>query len=249
MSRFPQPTGTTVDRSLNFNLAKVCTPNASAAAGISIKETGVGNLRQTIISFTNFLISTTDATTAGAHGSALLLTLPEAMVRILGVGYDVTMTAGTGGISDTAALVWSLGSAAAGVDNATLTGTEADIVPSVAATLVGGVKASSGNSTGPQIVALTDNSGGTASDTIPAQTGSYVEATQETTVASLAAKINECVAKLNASGSVLRDGTGTAVPVYLNIAIPDAGHSATADTVRIDGDILINWINQGDIAA
>lgn len=43
------------------------------------------------------------------------------------------------------------------------------------------------------ITELTDSSGGTPSDTIPAQTGSYVEATQETTVASLAAKINEII--------------------------------------------------------
>ncbi len=46
------------------------------------------------------------------------------------------------------------------------------------------------------LVELTDNSGGTASDTIPAQTGSYVEATQETTVASLAGKINEIIRAL-----------------------------------------------------
>ena len=38
-------------------------------------------------------------------------------------------------------------------------------------------------------VALVDSSGGTASGTIPAQTGSYVEATQETTIATLAAQI------------------------------------------------------------
>ena len=37
--------------------------------------------------------------------------------------------------------------------------------------------------------ALTDSSGGTASDTLAAITGSYVEATIENTVASLAAKI------------------------------------------------------------
>jgi hypothetical protein len=41
------------------------------------------------------------------------------------------------------------------------------------------------------ITALTDNSGGTASNTLAAITGSYVEATIENTVASLAAKINE----------------------------------------------------------
>lgn len=47
------------------------------------------------------------------------------------------------------------------------------------------------------IVVLTDNSGGTASNTLAAITGSYVEATIENTVASLAAKINENVAMIN----------------------------------------------------
>jgi hypothetical protein len=47
------------------------------------------------------------------------------------------------------------------------------------------------------IVALTDSSGGTASNTLAAITGSYVEATIENTVASLAAKINELVAQVN----------------------------------------------------
>lgn len=47
------------------------------------------------------------------------------------------------------------------------------------------------------IVVLTDSSGGTASNTLAAITGSYVEATIENTVASLAAKINELVAQVN----------------------------------------------------
>lgn len=47
------------------------------------------------------------------------------------------------------------------------------------------------------ITALIDSSGGTASDTLAAITGSYVEATIENTVASLAAKINEIVARIN----------------------------------------------------
>lgn len=58
------------------------------------------------------------------------------------------------------------------------------------------------NPNGATIVSLTDNSGGTASDTIPAQTGSYVEATQETTVASLAGKINEIIAVLRTIGAI-----------------------------------------------
>lgn len=44
------------------------------------------------------------------------------------------------------------------------------------------------------ITALTDNSGGSASDTLAAITGTYVEATVENTVASLAAKINALIA-------------------------------------------------------
>jgi hypothetical protein len=52
------------------------------------------------------------------------------------------------------------------------------------------------------ITSLTDNSGGTASDTIPAQTGSYVEATQETTIASLAAKINAILVALRNAGVI-----------------------------------------------
>ena len=46
------------------------------------------------------------------------------------------------------------------------------------------------------IAELTDSSGGTASDTLAAITGSYVEATIENTVASLAAKINAIIRQL-----------------------------------------------------
>lgn len=48
------------------------------------------------------------------------------------------------------------------------------------------------------VAALTDNSGGTASDTIAAQTGAYVQATQQNTIASLAAKINSVLGMVQA---------------------------------------------------
>lgn len=48
------------------------------------------------------------------------------------------------------------------------------------------------------ITVLTDNSGGTASDTIADVPGSYTEATLANQIASLAAKINELVAVVNA---------------------------------------------------
>lgn len=52
----------------------------------------------------------------------------------------------------------------------------------------------------PDQVILVDNSGGTASSTIPAQTGAYVQATQQNTIASLVAAINAINARLNGTG-------------------------------------------------
>lgn len=47
------------------------------------------------------------------------------------------------------------------------------------------------------LTALTDSSGGVAATTIPAQSGSYVQATQQTTIASLTAAINNLTARVN----------------------------------------------------
>lgn len=52
-------------------------------------------------------------------------------------------------------------------------------------------------------VALTDSSGGTAADTIPAQGASYVQATQQTTIASLARAINRLQADMAALRAAL----------------------------------------------
>lgn len=49
----------------------------------------------------------------------------------------------------------------------------------------------------PNLTTLVDNSGGTASSTIAAQTGAYVQATQQNTIASLVAAINAINARLN----------------------------------------------------
>ncbi len=58
---------------------------------------------------------------------------------------------------------------------------------------------------GAAVVPLVDNSGGTASNTLAAITGSYVEATIENTVASLAAKVNEIITALAAQGDFAAD--------------------------------------------
>lgn len=51
-------------------------------------------------------------------------------------------------------------------------------------------------------VALTDSSGGTASDTLAAISASYVQAEVRNSIASLAAKINELRAALVAAGLI-----------------------------------------------
>jgi hypothetical protein len=86
----------------------------------------------------------TDATTAGSHGSAKLYDFPECNMFFLGGTASLTLTAGAGGITDTAAAVVAVGTATVGVDNATLTTTEADLIPSTAATLTGGVGTAAG---------------------------------------------------------------------------------------------------------
>jgi hypothetical protein len=54
------------------------------------------------------------------------------------------------------------------------------------------------------IAVLIDSSGGTASTTIPAQSGAYVQATQANTIASLAAQINLLTVSQNKQNALLR---------------------------------------------
>ena len=94
-------------------------------------------------------VTMTDAGAAGSHGTASLFTFPAGNIVILGAITDLALVAGAGGIGDTAAVVASVGSAAVGTDNATLTSTEANIVPSTAATLSSGAGTAKGESTAP----------------------------------------------------------------------------------------------------
>lgn len=96
----------------------------------------------------NQLITMTDAGASGNSGSILLYTFPAGNIQIVGAVANLSLTAGAGGISDTAALVSALGSVAAAAD-ATLTSTEANIIPSTVSTLTGGVGAMNAESTAP----------------------------------------------------------------------------------------------------
>lgn len=126
-----------------YDLSQLSTGNGSVsaatkAAGVAVTEAGIGAIHQTSLTLTAVSVTMTDATTAGSHGSILLYDFPAGAIHLLGATYDLTTLAGAGGIGDTAALVGSIGTVTMATDNATLTSTEADVIPSTAGTLTGG---------------------------------------------------------------------------------------------------------------
>lgn len=119
---------------------------AAAGTGNVASEQG-GTLHTTVLTLTALSVTMTDAGAAGCHGGTKIYDFPAGNVIILGATTDLAITAGAGGITDTASVVGSVGSVVAATDNATLTTTEANIVPSTTATLTGGVGACDGEST------------------------------------------------------------------------------------------------------
>lgn len=123
---------------------------AASAAGSSPVNAAIattnssGGMIKTVITLSGLSVTMTDATTAGSHGSVKLYDFPECNLFFLGGTTDLVITAGVGGIVDTAAVVGSIGTTTVGTDNATLTTTEADLIPSTASTLSGGVGATKG---------------------------------------------------------------------------------------------------------
>jgi len=110
----------------------------AAGTGVVAAECGIGALRQTVLTLSSVSITMTDAVAAGCHGSQKVYDFPAGLIHVMGVVCDLTTLAGTGGITDTSAVVGSVGTVAAATDNATLTTTEANLAPSFAGTLAAG---------------------------------------------------------------------------------------------------------------
>jgi len=95
-------------------------------------------------------VNLVDSGANGAHGSHALLTFPAGNIHILGAVCNLTYaTAPAGDIDDDAALVTAVGSVATATDNATLTSTEANIIPSMTSTLTADAGVGNGQSTAP----------------------------------------------------------------------------------------------------
>ena len=121
---------------------------AGAAAGTGVSAvTGAAPVMRTVITIEDLEIATTDATTAGAHGTQKIFDFPAGNIAILGASCDLEYATAGPGIDADAAMVTSVGSAAVGVDNATLTSLEANIIPSMTSTLTDSAGVGNGQST------------------------------------------------------------------------------------------------------
>lgn len=120
----------------DLNPAGLVTSGAPAGTGVSAAE--YSGLHHTILTLASLSVTMTDAGAAGCHGTQKVYDWPAGPIQILGSSFDLTLLAGAGGIADGAAVVGSLGTAAVGTDNATLTTTEANLIASAAGTLTAG---------------------------------------------------------------------------------------------------------------
>lgn len=207
-------------------------------------DQATGNDHVTKLTLTALPVSVVDHTSNGGYGGTKLYTFPEGLIRMKGAVVDLTFTT-TSGL--TTALKFSLGTIVAAT-NDTLSLTKANIVPSTGGTITAGAGSMRALGQAAAITALTDSSGGTAADTIPAVAGSYTQADMQTTFASFADRINQLIARLTLLGNgldALLDGTATAIDVYLNVSAINANSSADA-TVLVTGTVYLAWEWIGD---
>ena len=119
---------------------------SASGTGVSAIQ-GVGLTQVVTFPISALNVVMTDATTAGSHGSQKIFTFPEGNVMVLGAVTDLTIARVGTGLTTTSAVVSSLGSVTVSTADATLTSTEANIVPSTASTLTAGAGVTKGAST------------------------------------------------------------------------------------------------------
>lgn len=95
----------------------------------------VGTMHRTILTLVAVPVATADHTTAGAQGTLALYTFPRGNILFVGGSTNLTITADGTGVTTGASVVGSVGTVAPGAGDATLTSTEANLIPSTAATL------------------------------------------------------------------------------------------------------------------
>lgn len=142
---FPTPTQNRARSSSDVLKLNYGALTRASVSGLTITETGQGALRTSILNLTNVSITITRNGTTSVYGGLQLATFPEGVHNLVGAVASLTITRGeTTNMTATAPLVAAVGSVTAS-NNATLSSTEADAIPSTAFTLVAGTKASGGH--------------------------------------------------------------------------------------------------------
>lgn len=132
----------------------------ASGTGVVATEYGDAYTHTTVLTLTNVAVTSTDHTTNGGSGSLKVYDFPEGLIGYSGGSTNLTIVSDAGGLAANSSLLGSMGSTAAGSDNATLTTTEADFIPSTACTLTSSAGAMKGKATTPAIFDGT----GTATD-------------------------------------------------------------------------------------
>ena len=220
------------------------TPNGT---GVTATEYGNQNtLHRTELKLDGLALTLTDEAGVVGYVGQKIYDFPEGAIMILGAVADLTVTE-SGATAATASGDFSLGTATAS-NNATLTSTEADVIPSTA---FGPLVSSAGTLKGISlavITSLTNSTGRTPDDTLANHADLSTYATDaaviEQNVADLGGKINEIIALISGLFAKVLDGTATAKDLYLNVLVDDADQAG--GTLTITGTISITWINLGD---
>lgn len=151
----------TTNRTIDPTLHGAVVPSASVTAGVT-SVTREPRTYTTTFTLSGVAVSLVDATTAGAHGSIQLVDFAQGNIRFLGATSNIALVAGAG-ITAGGALVCGVGSAVAANDNAALSGTEQNVIPSTSVTLTSSAGTFAGESTGTE-GAITLDGTGTAVD-------------------------------------------------------------------------------------
>jgi hypothetical protein len=115
-----------------------------AVTGLSVVDGGASKFRHTKLNFANVAFAMQDNPGVIAYRGLKVYNFPEGSIKIFGVTANLVLTKSSTGIIATWAGAFSLGSVVAN-NSATLTGTEADMLPStVTPAAVAGVAAAKG---------------------------------------------------------------------------------------------------------
>lgn len=123
--------------------------------GVKAQQQGFQNLQKTVLRLTNLTVALTDNAGVIAYLGQEVFDFPEGLIMFHGAVANLVVTKSSAGVNANWAGNFSLGTVTAN-NNASLTSTEADLVPSTACSAasagVGAANGKSGSSQAPQLL-------------------------------------------------------------------------------------------------